>query len=120
MTYAEASAVLGANFQISASNDDESGNNAVTESEITRKLKLFEFRDKQREQESALKSYESANPELFQGDAEAMRNRIIKELEYISASLPMNERISKAAAASIGSPMDKTSLAYNLLLNGTA
>lgn len=120
MTYAEASAVLGANFEITASNDDKSGNNATNDSEVVRKLKLLEFKDSQREKDSALASFQAANPELFKGDANAMKERIEKELEYVSTALPIDERIRRAATASLGNPMDKQSLAYNLLLNWTA
>lgn len=49
-----------------------------------------------------------------------MKERIEKELEYVSTALPIDERIRRAATASLGNPMDKQSLAYNLLLNGTA
>ena len=120
MSYAEASAVLGANFDITASNDDKSGNNADNNSDIVRKLKLLEYKDSQREKDSALAAFQAANPELFKWDAEAMKAKIEKELEYVSASLPIEERISRAATASLGNPMDKQSLAYNLLLNWTA
>ena len=120
MTYAEASAVLGANFEITASNDDKSGNDATNDTEIVRKLKLLEYKDAQREKSSAMDLFQAANPELFKWDVEAMKERIEKELEYVSASLPIDERIRRAATASLGNPMDKQSLAYNLLLNGTA
>ncbi len=120
MTYAEASAVLGSNFEITTSNDDKSGNDATNDSDIVRKLKLLEFKDSQREKDSALATFQSANPDMFKWDAEAMKARIEKELEYVSAALPIDERIRRAATASLGNPMDKQSLAYNLLLNGTA
>lgn len=63
MTYAEASAVLGANFDITASNGDKSGDDV--NSEVVRKLKLLEFKDSQREKDSALASFQSANPDMF-------------------------------------------------------
>lgn len=65
MTYAEASAVLGANFEITASNDDKSGNDATNDTEIVRKLKLLEYKDAQREKSSAMDLFQAANPELF-------------------------------------------------------
>jgi len=49
-----------------------------------------------------------------------MVEKIEKELEYVSTSLPIEERIRRASVASLGNPMDRQSLAYNLLLNWTA
>lgn len=120
MTYAEASAVLGANFEITASNDDKSGNNATNDSDVVRKLKLLEFKDAQREKDAAIARFQSENPEIFGNDASAIKERIEKELEYVSTALPIDDRIRRAANATLGNPMDKQSLAYNLLLNGTA
>ena len=65
MTYAEASAVLGSNFEITTSNDDKSGDDATNDSDIVRKLKLLEFKDSQREKDSALATFQSANPDMF-------------------------------------------------------
>lgn len=120
MSYAEASAVLGANFDISQSTDDKSGDDTKNDSKIMRELNLLKYKETLREKESAMSSFQAANPELFNGDADAMKERIEKELEYVSSSLPIEERIRRAATASLGNPMDKQSLAYNLLLNGTA
>lgn len=65
MSYAEASAVLGANFSVSKSTSDEGGDNAGTNSNIERELKLLRFKDEQREVEYAIAAYESANPSFF-------------------------------------------------------
>lgn len=119
MSYAEASAVMGANFDITTINDDKSGN-PTDDTQVMKKLRLLEFKESQREKDAAIAAYQAANPDMFVGDAAAMKERIDKELEYISTSLPIEERIKRAATASIGNPMDKTSLAYNLLLKGTA
>lgn len=120
MSYAEASAVLGANFSVSKSTSDEGGDNAGTNSNIERELKLLRFKDEQREVEYAIAAYESANPSFFSWDASAMKERIREELQNISTSLPVEERIRRAATVSLWNPIDKQSLAYQLLLNGTA
>ena len=101
MNYAEASAVLGSNFDITSSKDDESGDKANSDSDVVRKLKLLEFKDAQREKNGALATFEAENPDLFKGDKSAMRERIEKELEYVSSSLPIDERIRRAATASL-------------------
>lgn len=100
MSYAEASAVMGANFDISAINDDKSGDDA-TDSQVIRKLKLLEYKDAQREKESAIAKFQAENPEFFKGDANSMKEKIEKELEYISPTLSIEERIRRAATASI-------------------
>ncbi len=119
MSYAEASAVLGANFDITASNDDKSGDEA-NDSQVIRKLKLLEYKDAQREKDSAMSAFIAENPEMFKGNATAMKEHIEKELEFISSSLPISERIRRAATTSLWNPLDKQSLAYNLLLNSVA
>ena len=64
MSYAEASAVLGANFDITASNEDNSGDDAPN-SEVIKKIKLLEFKEAQREKDAAIAKFESENPNIF-------------------------------------------------------
>lgn len=120
MNYAEASAVLGANFDISKGTGDDSDwdTGKQTDSKIERQLKLLQYKDAQREVESAIDAYSAKNPELFKGNAETMKDRIRTELENISSNLNVEERVRRAATVSLWNPMDKESLAYNLLQNG--
>lgn len=121
MTYAEANAVMGNNFSISTTtNEDNSSKDNSNLSEVEKQLRLLQYKEWVREKESALSIFKSQNPELFAGDADAMVLKIEKELEFVSSSLPMDERIKRAASASLGNPSDKQSLAYQLLLNAQA
>jgi len=121
MTYAEANAVMGNNFSLSTTtNGDNSSNDNSNLSEVEKQLRLLQYKDTMREKESAMSTFKSQNPELFAGDADAMIIKIEKELEFVSTSLTMDERIKRAASASLGNPSDKQSLAYQLLLNAQA
>lgn len=121
MTYAEANAVMGNNFSISTTtNEDNSSKDTSNLSEVEKQLRLLQYKDTVREKESAMSAFKSQNPELFAGDADAMTSKIEKELEFVSSSLSMDERIKRAASASLGNPSDKQSLAYQLLLNAQA
>lgn len=122
MTYAEANAVMGANFSLTTTNEDDSKGNTNNSnlSEVEKQLRLLQFKDNLREKENALSVFQAQNPELFVGDAEWMKEKIEKELEFVSTSLPIDERIRRAASASLGNPSDKQSLAYQILLNGQA
>ena len=122
MSYAEASAVLGANFDISKGTEDDSDDTTARQTSpwIERQLKLLQFKDAQREVDSAIEAYATKNPEVFKADAETMKEKIRSELENISTSLSPDERVRRAATVSLWNPMDKQSLAYNLLLSWAA
>jgi predicted Zn-dependent peptidase len=119
MSYAEATAVLGSNFDISSTSSDKP-DDITSDSKIERELKLLRYKDEQREFDAALTKYQSQNPDLFKDSPEKMIELIKSEVVNISTSLPVEERIRRAATVSIGNPMDRQSLAYNLLLNGAA
>lgn len=121
MTYAEANAVMGNNFSLSTTtNGDDSSKDNSNLSEVEKQLRLLQYKEGVREKESALSIFKSQNPDLFTGDADGMTAKIEKELEFVSTSLPIDERIRRAASASIWNPSDKQSLAYQLLLNAQA
>lgn len=102
MSYAEASAVLGAGFDVGQSNgDDPSDTTTQGNPAIERQLKLLQFKDSQREVESAIDAYSTKNPELFKADAETMKEKIRSELENISTSLSPDERVRRAATVSL-------------------
>ena len=66
MSYAEASAVLGANFDVSkGTGDDSDDTTANTNSSIERQLKLLQYKDAQREVDTAIEAYAAKNPEIF-------------------------------------------------------
>lgn len=120
MTYAEAIAVMGNNFSITTSpNGDDSSNwgNNGNLSDIEKQLRLLQYKEQNREVESALADFAAKNPSFFSGDAEWMREKILNELGNISSSLSIDERVRRAATVSIWNPLDKESLAYNLLLS---
>ena len=126
MSYAEANAVMGNNFSISSTSsngDDSSGNdnsNGQGNSNIERELKLLKYKESIRETESAIANFQSKNPNFFSWDSEGMVNAIKEELANISSSLPIDERVRRAATVSLWNPSDKESLAYNLLLSWVA
>ena len=123
MSYAEASAIYGSNFDISKNNGDEPGSNKDNGDEDTpmaRKVRQLEYRDALREKESAMSNFISKNGDLFAQGSDAMIARIDAELEFISNKLPIDERIKRAASIAMGSPVDTTSLAYSILQNASA
>lgn len=101
MSYAEASAVLGANFDISKGTGDNSDDTTVGNSNIERQLKLLQYKDSQREVESAIEAYLAKHPEMLKADADGMKERIRNELENISTKLTTEERVRRAATVSL-------------------
>lgn len=116
MTYAEATAVYGSNFDLS--NKDKSDEDKGNDSKLTnveKELRLMKFKESIREVDYELSKFESANPNMFWANAEVMREKIKEELANVSTTLPIDERVRRAATISLWNPMDLKSLAYSFL-----
>lgn len=102
MTYAEATAVYGSNFDIS--NTDKSDEDKGSDSKLAnveKELRLFKYKESIREVDYELSKFEAANPNMFGANAEAMREKIKEELANVSPNLSIDERIRRAATISL-------------------
>lgn len=110
MGYNEAVAVFGKDFN----STNDKGDEPSTSEEIQKELRLLKYRETQREIDVAINNLKLKSPEMFNGVSD-MDEKIREELENIVPTLPIEERVRRAANNAFGSVIDSTSLAYKLL-----
>jgi hypothetical protein len=111
MGYAEAEAVFGKWFTTTDKSEDDS--EATTET-IQKELRLLKYRESQREVDIAINELRNNSPEMFNGVSD-MDEKIREELSNIVSTLPIKERVRRAATNVFWSVWDSTSLAYKIL-----
>ncbi len=102
-TYNQLIAVVGENFHTSA--DEE---NLDKTERLEREVRLLKHKSQTSELDMAIESFVSLNKEVITSDEDIQKLR--NELQYISAELPMKERIRRASAIAFGTMPNTTSV----------
>lgn len=112
MGYAEAEAVFGKWFTSAENKGDE----PTSIDAVQKELRLLKYREEERNIDMAINKLRSESPQMFQWVSD-MEEKIREELGNIVTSIPLDDRIRRAANNALGSALDSTSLAYKILNN---
>ena len=96
---------------------DNGGDDPDEMEKIKRELNLLKFKSSVGETESAIKDFKASNAKLFEEKESEAKLR--DSLEFLSASIPLQERIALAAKLAFGNVADPTKEAFKDLAKAT-